>query len=286
MNLTREEMRGLKKLEKRKQDGEIVIINTDKSSKLCVMKREDYLVLGEAHVGKDRVIEREEVIRRERTLNNHSLSWSKMWGTGRDHGHEDRVRASKVSNSENRAELYLSYKDHKKVPGKTRPIATGNTSNTLALSNSVSSLVESLANAEEEKHEVISTEDLLYNNGEHDEKVKELRMDEKRKILRKMRCRKHVSQEEQEHVKVVLSPQRGPGGLLVSKEPKLGVLAPQEPSMEEEKDGSSEDGRLRMERSVMEKIEEMIEVATWTDMESQNMAKGGGREGGRGKEIP
>ena len=41
MNLTREEMRGLKKLEKRKQDGEIVIINTDKSSKLCVMKRED-----------------------------------------------------------------------------------------------------------------------------------------------------------------------------------------------------------------------------------------------------
>ena len=32
---------------------------------------------------------------------------------------------SNVTNSENRAKLYLIYKDHKKVPGKTRPIAMG-----------------------------------------------------------------------------------------------------------------------------------------------------------------
>ena len=102
--------------------------------------------------------------------------------------HEDRIRQSKISHSENRAELYLSYKDHKKVAGKTRPIATGCTSDSLALSNSVSTLVESLANAEEEKHEVISTEDLLYNVKGHDEKVEEMRKIRKRKILRKLRC--------------------------------------------------------------------------------------------------
>ena len=88
-----------------------------------------------------------------------------MWGTGENHGHADRVRASKVTRSENKAELYLSYKDHKAEPGKTRPIATGCSSNTLALSN----------NAEETKREVISTEDMLYNTKEHNKRVKSIR---------------------------------------------------------------------------------------------------------------
>ena len=120
-NLTLSEQRGLKKLEKRKNEGEIVVIMTDKSSKMCIMKRDDYEQLGEDHVGKDRVVDREEILEREKVLNQHSLSWCKMWRTGKDHGHEDRIRQSKITNSENRAELYLSYKDHKKVPGKPGP---------------------------------------------------------------------------------------------------------------------------------------------------------------------
>ena len=54
--ISREELAGLRKLEKRKDAGEIVVIMTDKSSKLCIMKREDYLKLGEEHVGKDQEI--------------------------------------------------------------------------------------------------------------------------------------------------------------------------------------------------------------------------------------
>ena len=192
--LTTEEIRGLKKLEKRKQEGEIVVIMTDKSSKLCAMKRTDYLKLGEEHVGKDIEIGREELLRREKTLNQHALSWIKMWRTGAEHNHEDRIRQSKTTNSENRAELYLSYKDHKKIAGKTRPIATGCTSNTLALSNSVSGLVESLANAEKDKHEVISTEDLLHNAKKHDEKVGNMRLENKRRMLKKLRCKKHAKE--------------------------------------------------------------------------------------------
>ena len=113
-----------------------------------------------------------------------------MWRTGADHDHEDRIRQSKISNSENRAELYLSYKDHKKQPGKPRPIAAGCTSNTLAISNSTSDLVESLANSEENKHEIISTEDLLYNTKKHDVEIGSLRRDYKRKCIRKLRCRR------------------------------------------------------------------------------------------------
>ena len=193
-NLTLSEQRGLRKLEKRKNEGEIVVIMTDKSSKMCIMKRDDYEQLGEDHVGKDRVVDREEILEREKVLNQHSLSWCKMWRTGKDHGHEDRIRQSKITNSENRAELYLSYKDHKKVPGKTRPIATGCTSNTLALSNSVSSLVESLANSEERKYEVISSEDLLYEVTEHDDKVRKMRIENKKKILKKLKCRREKNE--------------------------------------------------------------------------------------------
>ena len=68
----------------------------------------------------------------------------------RDHNREERICQSKTINLERREDLYLSYKDHnKKVEGKTRQIATECTSNTLALSNSVPILIESLANSEE-----------------------------------------------------------------------------------------------------------------------------------------
>ena len=189
-NLTAQEKRGLKSLEKRKNEGEIVVTLTDKSTKFCVMKREDYLALGEAHVGKDKEISREEMVKREKILNSHALSWCRMWGTGENHGHTDRVRASKVTNSGNKAELYLSYKDHKSEPGKTRPIATGCSSNTLALSNSVSTLVEALANAEETKREVISTEDMIYNTKIHNQEVMSMREEYNRKKVKKLRCQR------------------------------------------------------------------------------------------------
>ena len=109
-NLTKEEERGLMKLQKRKNNGEIVIALTDKSSKMCIMKKDDYLLLGEDHVGKDRVIDRDELVRREKLINQHSMAWCKMWRTGEDHGHEDRIRQSKISNSENKNKLYDRYR--------------------------------------------------------------------------------------------------------------------------------------------------------------------------------
>ena len=188
-NLTAQERRGLKSLEKRRNEGEIVITMTDKSTKFCVMKREDYLALGEPHVGKDKEISREEMVKMEKVLNSHALSWCRMWGTGESHGHADRVRASKVTRSGNMAVLYLSYKDHKAEPGKTRPIATGCSSNTLALSNSVSTIVEALANAEENKREVISTEDLIYNTKEHNQEVRKMKEEYEEKRRKKLKCK-------------------------------------------------------------------------------------------------
>ena len=55
--------------------------------------------------------------------------------------------ASKTTHSENIADLYLMYKDHK--PGKkTRQTATGHSSGSLGLSNAVAEVLESVSNAE------------------------------------------------------------------------------------------------------------------------------------------
>ena len=77
------------------------------------------------------------------------------------------------------------------MPGKTRPIATGCTSNTLALSYSVSTLIESVASAKEEKTEVISSEDMLSNTKVSNRMIREKRKEQKRMMIRKMRCKNH-----------------------------------------------------------------------------------------------
>ena len=61
---------------------------------------------------------------------------------------------SKVGRSKNRSTMYVVYKDHKKEPGKSRPIVTGCSGNTRGLSNSVSNLLESVANTIENRFEL------------------------------------------------------------------------------------------------------------------------------------
>ena len=67
---------------------------------------------------------------------------------------------SKTTQSNNVASLWLALKDHKSGD-KTRGIAIGCTSNSRWLSNSVSDILEAVANNEREPYEVVSTEDML-----------------------------------------------------------------------------------------------------------------------------
>ena len=52
------------------------------------------------------------------------------------------------------------YKDHKEGD-KTRPTATGHSSNSLGLSNSVAEVLESVANSLDKRYNTISSEDML-----------------------------------------------------------------------------------------------------------------------------
>ena len=60
-NLTKSERRGLKKLKARIKAEEIVILETDKSKKLCAMSIDIYRELGEVHVKDDPIVEWDDV---------------------------------------------------------------------------------------------------------------------------------------------------------------------------------------------------------------------------------
>ena len=142
-NLTAAEKRGISKLRKRIEKDEIVIIKTDKSGKLGVISKERYLKTGIKGNGADKEVNRDELKKIEKNLNDHTRMICKVVNAGEYNGHIDRILSSKIVNSESTAPKYYLFKDHKKSES-WRPVVSGCSSNTLGLSNMLSDIVESI----------------------------------------------------------------------------------------------------------------------------------------------
>ena len=123
-NLTNREKKGLRKLRKRIQKDEIVILKSDKSGRLIAMRKEEYLRMGLRQNGQDKKLTRKEILKIEESINDHTRMLSKAMNIGESHDHLPRVLASKIVNSENTAPKYYLYKDHKKVEA-WRPVVSG-----------------------------------------------------------------------------------------------------------------------------------------------------------------
>ena len=160
-NLTAAQRRGLKKLQKRVADGEIVIIPTDKSGRMVAMTLEDYEKAGEVHTSKDREVTMEQAEEVAKKLRGHTSSWLKILNVGEGHKHENRHRKTFIVNSVNIAELYLLWKDHKSTPA-SRPVASANNGFNVQFSNLISPLLEFVADNMKRNFEVKSTENSLY----------------------------------------------------------------------------------------------------------------------------
>ena len=150
----------MKSLKKRIKEGEIIVMKTDKSGRFVVTTPENYVEMGKEHTDKDIEIGWEKVRQLEKTIHSHSMAWAQIWSYGDDHNHQDRILRSKMARSGNQANLTLLYKDHK-LGNKTRPVASGNESFNLGLSNGVSELLESVFRAIRHPYSVISSEDML-----------------------------------------------------------------------------------------------------------------------------
>ena len=132
-NLSKEELRGLISLKKRIKEGNLIIMNTDKSNKFGLTDIDTYRAMGRVHTSKDKKITRRELIEREKTLNSHCAMWNKMYNLGEDHDHSDRIHDSLVQHDQSLAVMSLLLKDHKEG-NKTRQVVSGNSSNTIGLS--------------------------------------------------------------------------------------------------------------------------------------------------------
>ena len=169
-NLTEAQRRGIKKLQKRVNDGSIVICPTDKSGKMCVMPMDMYMAAGELHVAKDKEVTIEFAEKTQKQLQGHTSAWLKILNVGENHQHEDRHRRTFIMKSLNIAPLYLLIKSHKPYtdsdqkenkPPSTRPVASAVQGFNVQFSNLISPILDSIANEQKGKVEIISSEDGL-----------------------------------------------------------------------------------------------------------------------------
>ena len=160
-------MRGLISLKKRVKEGELVVVPTDKTGKLCIMARERYEEAGAVHTSKDRKVSQDEVDEIEAEVNGNVSMLIKFFRLGQGWNQVRRVRETMLTGSQSICPLYLTFKDHKGwsassgKPPPTRPIAGGNVGLNLSLSKIVSEVCEALALHAEDSKEIISTEDMI-----------------------------------------------------------------------------------------------------------------------------
>jgi len=165
-NLSPSELRGLKSLQKRVADGNLVVCESDKSAKLCVLSKQQYLAAGLEHCKKDFEVSPTEVKRLQKYVNANVEWLHEIFGSGAHWGHEDRIINSSTDSGSQVAPLRLLIKDHKEYdPSKddvlpTRPVVNGKGGFNCHLSEILSMILGPVAK-ESAGSEINSTGDLL-----------------------------------------------------------------------------------------------------------------------------
>jgi hypothetical protein len=111
---------------------------------------------------------------------------------GENHGHRDRIIDSKLVSSEQLADMYLRYKDHKQGR-KSKPVVTGCNSNTRGFSNCVSDLLESVNKANIDPYEAISSEDMLSEIESYNVEAKKIMKEGRERLYEKEGCPEETS---------------------------------------------------------------------------------------------
>ena len=166
INLTESEGRGLESLQKRE---DIVVFQTDKSGRLAVDSKENYVEATMPHVREDPIVDDQVHERAEREANAHSNMWlrftkaGEFTGTSATRGYQ-RIKNSMKVRNHGYAPLYTLRKDHKQVDDPvrgppTRPVCGGSA----AYNNKLSHLLGLFLRPvwQEQETTCMSTEDML-----------------------------------------------------------------------------------------------------------------------------
>ena len=112
-NLSKSEQRGLKSLRKRVLSGELIIGETDKSKRFCVLKRQQYIDAGQKHVKNDLLVTPDDIKSVQNVINDHCNWLKSIFQCGINWNQSDRMSSNMIDRGEGVAPLHLLIKDHK-----------------------------------------------------------------------------------------------------------------------------------------------------------------------------
>ena len=165
-NLSEKELEGLKSLKRKIKEGILVVCDTDKSKRFCVMTPDQYLKSGYVHTSKDLEISPSQIARVQNHVNDHTWWLKNITNCGSNWRHEDRMCKNVLDKGEQVCNMVLLVKDHKNwkpgsdSPPPSRPVVSGNTGLNCHLSEMLSLILEPIT-SQANGHEVDSTLEML-----------------------------------------------------------------------------------------------------------------------------
>ena len=160
-NLTTEEKVGLRQLTNRVKTGEVVVFQTDKSSRFSVDSIDNYKLACQPHIRGDEAIPMKQYDCIEQHLSAHSVMWSRMLRMGTSLGHAERFKDNMISKYSPIAPMYGLRKDHKDLSEPPmRPVCGASSSNNRKLSFTLSTILSALWKHVSNKTCCMSTEEM------------------------------------------------------------------------------------------------------------------------------
>ena len=89
------------------------MLPTDKSGRFALMTMATYIIAGEVHIKEDKEMTVDDLKKNQRHLNGHVSMLLKVFGTGANWEHQQRLRESMLNEGISVCPLWLLYKCHK-----------------------------------------------------------------------------------------------------------------------------------------------------------------------------
>ena len=167
-NLSKEEERGVKEVQKKMEMKEIVCFKTDKSGKMSVDSLENYKEALEIHTENDSEVDKNCVEKIETEMNRQRKVFNRMFSVGQDHPRDkDRIDSASTSTNVPAPVLYGMRKDHKEVPEgqeskgpPVRPVCAAKVAPNSRLSGFLTQVINDYCDGVNNHHEVKSSEEM------------------------------------------------------------------------------------------------------------------------------
>ena len=108
-----------------RNEGELVVYQTDKSSRLAVDTADNYIRSMQSHIEEDEEVTEEEKKATESLINAHSVSWMRFLQVGDNTGDGWRIKMSMQTHNNDASVLYSLRKDHKEQAATEEEEADG-----------------------------------------------------------------------------------------------------------------------------------------------------------------